>query len=129
MEVRKSGEIMAQSQEVKQKSSVYNAWCFIRDGFLMVGYYTLVALKYIIMTPFFVLSTVKNWFFTAISVTILYLILGMVYFAFTNQHNILMNPELLMSKLYTELSFWIVFTISGISALILTTGQYRGEID
>lgn len=120
---------MAKTQEVKQKSSIYNVWCFIRDAFLMVGYYTVVALKYIIITPFFILSTLKNWFFTAISVTILYLILGMVFFAFTNQHNILMNPELLTSKLFTELSFWIVVTISGISALILTIGQYRGEID
>ncbi|AWZ33892.1 TPA: hypothetical protein ACF0SP_002170 [Streptococcus agalactiae] len=120
---------MAQTQEVKEKGLVYNAWCFIRDGFLMVGYYTLVALKYIIITPFFILSTLKNWFFTAISVTILYLILGMIYFTFTNQHHILMNPDILMSKLFTELSFWIVVVISGISALILTVGQYRGEID
>ncbi|HGK7029820.1 TPA: hypothetical protein ACJ5SW_001796 [Streptococcus agalactiae] len=120
---------MAQTQEVKQKSSVYNVWCFIRDGFLMVGYYTLTLLKYILITPFFILSTLKNWFFTAISFTILYLIFGMVYFAFTNQHHILMNADLLTSTLFTDLSFWIVAIISGISALILTIGQYRGEID
>ncbi|ESR10548.1 hypothetical protein DIX59_10060 [Streptococcus iniae] len=120
---------MAQTHEVEQKKLMYNLWCHVRDGFLMVGYYTVVALKYIIITPFFIFSALKNWFFTALSVTVLYLVLGMIYFAFTNQHHIIMNPDLLLSKLFTDISFWIVVAISGISALILTVGQYRGDID
>ncbi|MBA2796705.1 hypothetical protein H1B29_09480 [Streptococcus porcinus] len=121
---------MAQTQEVKQKSSIYNAWCFIRDGFLMVGYYTLIVLKYIIITPFFLLSTLKNWFFIGISTTIAYFVLSMAYYVFTNNPNFdVTNFDKVNSILFTDIRCWILVVVSGILSLILTIGQYRGEID
>lgn len=120
---------MAQTQKAKERSSVHNVWCFIRDGFLMVGYYTLTVLKYIIITPFFILSTLKNWFFMGISTTITYFILAMLYYSFTNQHEVVGSPELITANLFTDIRCWILVIVSGIFALILTIGQYRGEID
>ncbi len=121
---------MAQTQEVKQKSSIYNAWCFIRDGSLMVGYYTLIVLKYIIITPFFLLSTLKNWFFIGISTTIAYFVLSMAYYVFTNNPNFdVTNFDKVNSILFTDIRCWILVVVSGILSLILTIGQYRGEID
>ncbi|WP_025195598.1 hypothetical protein [Streptococcus agalactiae] len=121
---------MAQTQEVKQKSSIHNVWCFIRDGFLMVGYYTLIVLKYIIITPFFLLSTLKNWFFIGISTTIAYFVLSMAYYVFTNNPNFdVTNFDKVNSILFTDIRCWILVVVSGILSLILTIGQYRGEID
>lgn len=121
---------MAQTQETKEKNSVYNVWCFIRDGFLMVGYYTLTVLKYIIITPFFILSTLKNWFFMGISTTIAYFILSMAYHVFTNNPNFdVTDFDKVNSILFTDIRCWILVIVSGIFALILTIGQYRGEID
>ncbi|MCH9591288.1 hypothetical protein V2H32_10150 [Streptococcus uberis] len=121
---------MAQTQKAKERSSVHNVWCFIRDGFLMVGYYTLTVLKYIIITPFFILSTLKNWFFMGISTTIAYFILSMAYHVFTNNPNFdVTDFDKINSILFTDIRCWILVIVSGIFALILTIGQYRGEID
>lgn len=53
----------------------------------------------------------------------------MLYYSFTNQHEIVGSPELITANLFTDTRCWILVIISGIFALILTTGQYRGEID
>lgn len=98
----------------------------INISFSDILLWLLKLLKFIILTPFFIFSFLKNWIISGLGLVIFTVIGGLTYLSFTN-HPI--GTSTIDELLLTDTSIPIIIVVAGLLSLITTIGQYRGDID
>lgn len=116
------------SDDMKKSIDYRNIFSILGSitGFILYRFFKL--LMFVIFSPLYIFMFIKNWVVIGTMTSIVYSIIGFLYYSNLPQYQNRYIPDGTFSSiLWTDTRFYIVVTVSAVLALIATIGQFSDK--